>query len=377
MASAYQKIKLLQGLLTGEYAHTGPFHAVVGLTSRCNLRCVGCRYHSVFAQRQKITDETFTDEYLPYETMETLCLDLRRLRCSALLLMGEGEPLLHPRILDIVSLVKGMGFHATVITNGTLLTEEMLEGFIKRGLDCLQVSLWASSAAEYEKQYSGSHVNNYYRVVDALKHAAALKKQHKKTSPAVVLHHVINRHNFENLDQVVKLAASTNCNALSLSPFLTAGGGLDEYAVPGGEEGGLRFSLLGLKKTLGAHGLHHNIERTLLRYRVRREQGWNVPCYAGWYHTRIRSDGTVQPCGLCNVPCGNLKQKSFIEIWNDQPYRRFRKQALKHSSFPADAEGCYCDYCCYAEDSLRVHRLFRYALPGVRRRVGKNGVVGR
>lgn len=62
MASAYQKIKLLQGLLTGEYAHTGPFHAVVGLTSRCNLRCVGCRYHSVFAQRQKITDETFTIE---------------------------------------------------------------------------------------------------------------------------------------------------------------------------------------------------------------------------------------------------------------------------------------------------------------------------
>jgi MoaA/NifB/PqqE/SkfB family radical SAM enzyme len=152
MASAYQKIKLLQGLLTGEYAYTGPFHVVVGLTSRCNLRCVGCRYHSVFAQRQKITDETLTDEYLPFETMETLCLDLRRLRCSALLLMGEGEPLLHPRILDIVSLVKGMGFHATIITNGTLLTEEMLEGFIKRGLDCLQVSLWAGSAAEYENQ---------------------------------------------------------------------------------------------------------------------------------------------------------------------------------------------------------------------------------
>lgn len=364
-------MKLLQGLLTGEYAHTGPFHFAVGLTSRCNLRCVGCRYHSVSAQRGKMNDETLTDSYLPYETIEMLCLDLRRLRCSTLFLMGEGEPLLHPRILDIVSLVKGMGFHATVITNGTLLTEEMAEGFIERGLDCLQVSLWASSAAEYEKQYSGSQGNNYYRVVDGLERTAAFKKQHRKTSPTVVLHHVINRHNFENLHQIVKLAASTNCNALSLSPFLTAGGGLDEYAVPGEEEEGLRFSLLRLKQTLGAHGLHHNIERTLLRYRVRREKGWSVPCYAGWYHARINSDGTVQPCGFCNVPCGNVKQKSFIEIWNDQPYRRFRKQALKHDSFPGDAEGCYCDYCCYAEDSLRVHRLFRYALPVVRRRVGK------
>jgi hypothetical protein len=46
MATFYQKTALLKGLLTGEVAKTGPFYVDIDLTRRCNLRCLGCPYHS-------------------------------------------------------------------------------------------------------------------------------------------------------------------------------------------------------------------------------------------------------------------------------------------------------------------------------------------
>jgi MoaA/NifB/PqqE/SkfB family radical SAM enzyme len=104
-----------------------------------------------------------------------------------------------------------------------------------------------------------------------------------------------------------------------------------------------------------------------LRYRATSKKGWNVPCYAGWYHARILTDGTIQPCGFCNVPCGSLKEKSFIEIWNDKPYGKFRRKALEMDLSRLATESCYCEHCCYAEDNLRVHRVFKHALPFVDR----------
>ena len=39
------KLKLAAGLLFGQRAFNGPVYVNLDLTNRCNLNCVGCRYH--------------------------------------------------------------------------------------------------------------------------------------------------------------------------------------------------------------------------------------------------------------------------------------------------------------------------------------------
>jgi len=46
MPTINQNLRLLQGLIAGDTAFTGPFFVTLDLTRRCNLKCIGCRYHS-------------------------------------------------------------------------------------------------------------------------------------------------------------------------------------------------------------------------------------------------------------------------------------------------------------------------------------------
>jgi MoaA/NifB/PqqE/SkfB family radical SAM enzyme len=193
MATLSQKIRLLKGLLTGEVAYTGPFHVTMDVTRRCNLQCLGCRYHSPEVSRPSPGDQTVLD--ISYDLVEKLCKEFRTMNTRTLFLMGEGEPFLHPRIFDIISTARGNGFHVTLITNGTLLNRDRVRSLLDSKLDALQVSLWASSPEEYKQQYPGTDSDNFITVVSGLKLLTSLKAEKHSRFPSVILHHPINRYN--------------------------------------------------------------------------------------------------------------------------------------------------------------------------------------
>ena len=62
---------------------------------------------------------------------------------------GFGEPLSHPDIVDMVARVKALGAPVELITNGTLLTQEMSGRLIEAGLDVLWVSLDGATPESY------------------------------------------------------------------------------------------------------------------------------------------------------------------------------------------------------------------------------------
>lgn len=56
-------------------------------------------------------------------------------------MMGIGEPLAHPRTIDMIAQLKAMGHTVKMVTNGTLLNEKRARGLIEAGLDVLWVSI--------------------------------------------------------------------------------------------------------------------------------------------------------------------------------------------------------------------------------------------
>ena len=69
------------------------------------------------------------------DVLKKLLHELREIGTRELIFAGEGEPLLYPHFLDAVASAKAAGLHLNLITNGTLLTEDVIRRLIEMKLD--------------------------------------------------------------------------------------------------------------------------------------------------------------------------------------------------------------------------------------------------
>lgn len=91
-----------------------PVDLHIGLWPECNLRCSACR------------------ENAPSKNTALKLYDLRRAIRQAhamgiprIVAYGAGEPLLHPRFREAISLISASGLRIALCTNGTLITETL------------------------------------------------------------------------------------------------------------------------------------------------------------------------------------------------------------------------------------------------------------
>ncbi len=139
-----RRFGLLSGLLDGEQARTGPFWVDFDITRRCNLRCVGCLYHSPLVNGHEYINPDTSD--ISVDLVRRTVRELAALGTHTVIIQGAGEPLLHPGLIEIIGIVKESGMYCKLLTNGTLLDAAMAKRLIDTGLDNLRISIWANSA---------------------------------------------------------------------------------------------------------------------------------------------------------------------------------------------------------------------------------------
>jgi radical SAM protein with 4Fe4S-binding SPASM domain len=361
---AFQAIRFVRGVLTGDTAAAGPFYVTIDVTRRCNLRCLGCRFHS---PEMKPASDSGGMQDVPYELVLRLCDQLRSLGAWRLLLIGEGEPLLHPRIIDIISAAKAAGLEVFLVTNGTLLDEKMACALVASGLDKIQVSLWASSPDDYQRNHPGTPATMFDRVVRGVQLLSSQKSAQGKKRPRVVLHHPINRHDFQKVERFAALALATACDGISFSPLFTHRGKFGAHALTADEEVSFRRALGHLRTWLRGRPLQHNIDDLMRRYDAG-STVWNAfPCYIGWIDARVKPNGDVAPCNPCDLAMGNLHVNSLQEIWNGPAYREFRRRTLTRKGLEDLAARCDCEFCCHLTANRRLHPVFRTLAPFMHR----------
>ena len=86
--------------------------AKIKLTSRCNLRCVMCKYW-----------QTTTEDALPGERWKQVFAELAGLGCRKVHFSG-GEIFLRRDVLDLAEAAVGLGMKVNLTTNGTLIDRE-------------------------------------------------------------------------------------------------------------------------------------------------------------------------------------------------------------------------------------------------------------
>ena len=91
-------------------------------TTKCNLRCEGC-YRDLENPVHKSLEEVRAELQV-----------FKRLRKSDCMSITGGDPLTYPPIVDLVKMVKEMGWKPIINTNGLALTEPLLRDLKKAGV---------------------------------------------------------------------------------------------------------------------------------------------------------------------------------------------------------------------------------------------------
>jgi MoaA/NifB/PqqE/SkfB family radical SAM enzyme len=95
---------------------------------RCNLSCTYCNEYDDFSQP------------VPLDALKNRIDHLVQLGTSIVTLSG-GEPLLHPRLDELIAYMRTQPLIVGMITNGYLLTADRIQRLNRAGLDHLQISI--------------------------------------------------------------------------------------------------------------------------------------------------------------------------------------------------------------------------------------------
>jgi MoaA/NifB/PqqE/SkfB family radical SAM enzyme len=189
-------------------------------TNACNLDCVTCVRHS--------WDEP--EGFMEWATFEAVVDGLvdaaRGGGCGAaagphaagtVAFMGLGEPLLHPRLLDMVRLAKERGLRAEVTTNALLLDDEMAGGLLRAGLDQLVVSIDGASAEVFGRVRSGASLA---KVVENVRRLHDRRGPNYGPGMRIGIEFVAMRSNVGELPGLNRLAAQLGATFIIVSNVL-------------------------------------------------------------------------------------------------------------------------------------------------------------
>ena len=101
------------------------------VTSKCNLKCEYC-HNSEYSNRK---DDMTTEELL------RLIRNIKQQYPINKILLTGGEPLANKDICKIIEQISELGIKADLVSNGTLLTEEMIRKLETSGLKRIRLSI--------------------------------------------------------------------------------------------------------------------------------------------------------------------------------------------------------------------------------------------
>jgi MoaA/NifB/PqqE/SkfB family radical SAM enzyme len=172
----------------------------IELTTRCPLSCRMCIRQGPDEWRNRDLDLARLERLVP----ELAGVD-------AVVLQGWGEPLLHPRLLDAVRLVKGAaaagaggkGPAAGFVTSGKGLDARCADALVEAGLDFLGFSVAGARPATHAAVRVRSSLDE---VVAAAEHVLAAKRRRGARGPRVHAVFLALRDNVAELPELPALA---------------------------------------------------------------------------------------------------------------------------------------------------------------------------
>jgi hypothetical protein len=194
----------------------GPLSINLDLTSACNFACPHCVDSGIIN----------TGESLDYSIIRTSLETLRQRGLLSVILIGGGEPTLHPDFEEVVRLSKRLGLQVGIVTNGTRLDRVAAVAGLLEPKDWLRLSIDAGTPETFIKAH---RPRVSVKLHDILNNARDIKKM----NPAISLGysfvivwdgieaggHILDP-NIDEMVSAVRLAVEYEFDYVSFKPCL-------------------------------------------------------------------------------------------------------------------------------------------------------------
>ena len=255
-------------------------------TNICNAKCVFCPRDDM-ERRQGIMDMALFRKIVD----ECVELGIEHVRMH-----NYGEPFVDRALVEKVRYAKQKGVpQVGMISNGSLITEDVARGMIEAGLDAINISVDASGREVFESTRIGL---KYDKVIANVERLLALREAAGTRRPKLILSFVRQNNDEDEhafIEHWRKLADKIHITDL------------------------------------------HNWAGTL-----NQKSDVNYPCYRPWLTFTALWDGRVSLCCADfdgRTILGDLRHSTIREIWNSETYRALRREHLE-SGGPAICQSC-------------------------------------
>lgn len=287
------------------YCNNPPIRVWVEPTNNCNLRCISCA-------NRLIKDEE--KGFMDFNLFKKIIDQLSGYSHEIYLYMA-GEPLLHPKITEMIDYVKKYSLLVNINTNVYVLDKSMSKKILATKLDKITFSIDSLDKDAYEKNRINAKFDN---VIKNIVTFLELRKKQKN----------------------------------KMEVFLR----LSELYVKDTKKSNLiKNSLLKYNISITIHHTHDWCGKIRLPIYFSRKN--YVHCFHTYAGLAIQWNGNVVPCCrdfLGEYSLGNVNEEPINEIWNNKKMRKLRKM-LVHKRYK---EIPLCRNC----DMLWSRTLFRFPL---------------
>jgi MoaA/NifB/PqqE/SkfB family radical SAM enzyme len=295
--------------------------AKIKITSRCNLRCVMCKYW-----------QTRSEQTLTSERWREVFGELSALGCQKLHFSG-GEVFLRRDFLDLVESAVGAGMKVNMTTNGTLIDREKARRIGRIGVNSVSISLDGARASVHDAIRGRT---------DAFRKSVRTIRWLKRSSDRlkVRVNFVVMRENYQELPEMVRLAGELGATDLVPMPVDEKGPRkkrlsrerireYNRHVAPRVLELRERYGFSTDSRLVYPFGVTDEEVKLSSKGLYSRGQFERQACLAPWLHTFFAWNGDAYLCCMTNGrmdPLGNVGTSSVREVFEGEGYRKIREQ---------------------------------------------------
>jgi len=300
----------------------GPQTVDISLTGKCNLHCHYCFYADEMASREDLPDAPWVSffEELGKLAVRDICL-------------SGGEIFLRPNLWPLIDSAIANRMRYSVLTNGTLITEETVacfeQGLRRQRLNSIQVSIDGSCPDVHDRSRGKGSFAKAIRGLRLLKEADL----------PVTSRVTVNRHNVDDLENIARLLLDDiGLEMISTNDAVAMGAGcFNQEAIilrPPQQLQAMKTlaqlaenyngRVTAMAGPLAKWRMYHDMElaRTTGEKAERWQMGQLTACGCVLSRLSVHHDGTITPCTmLAKLELGRINQDSVREIWKTHPIR--------------------------------------------------------
>lgn len=192
-----------------------PVRVDIDITQKCSDNCYFC-YSRPYTNCLR-----YNNAQIDLADFEKIIQDLATNGTKTIRLTGGGEPLIHPQIKDLILIPKKYGLKSCILTNGSLLNEEICELLINN-IDQIRISLNAASDQTRLKLHRAKiKVNSLSEIYKLIYYSRKLRDMQwpNQRKPLIWTTFLLLPENVHEMEQAIVQAKASGADSISFRPI--------------------------------------------------------------------------------------------------------------------------------------------------------------